>query len=862
VQNDMFQNANVVKEAFAGVKHKFVEPSTVEVSKSTLVSLLPLLSVPPHGGSYFAFFWWAVRLARLLVSKGAIVPDILPGDDGSWLGIWRPLATNVDVATAMDVLASMHPVLEPCVFLGKSPLSPQCAVEHVLTSLCTTLVHKAGFMQKERRVSPPKESKSFFSGEAFVVEHASERSMASTIHRYFSVFSLMSSDFVLELQVTGRPPDSYRVKLLFDGEPLCNFLDNIKGEPKKHAAALKLLTQLVAPQLSDTVQALLQSQDAPLSGKDLQKFLMGASSTMRALGVRTIVPKELSKLLKPRLVLAPKTLDNFTSASDASSNAQSVLSKLALMQFEWRIAIGDETLSPEEFKKLTQNQAGVVHFKHNFVELDPTEIDHMLTAATKDAAQPSSTDILHAALLSTGKGPNVWLPPSAREIIQSGAGETNALNPPESLNAVLRPYQLQGFRWMMELIQNGFGPVLADDMGLGKTVQTLAVLLQLQESSHFYSVGPSLIVVPTALLYNWQREAKRFAPSLRINVYHGGNRSLPAACASPRNADEAQAKRSKAEPSGVDIVLTTYGTVRTDVSKLKKVNWGAIIIDEAQQIKNVASSQTKAIKQLSAPIKLALSGTPVENKLSELWSIFDFVLPGFLGTIKQFKKVYSKPIEADNDEEALANLRALTSPFLLRRLKTDPEICKELPEKLVTDHVCSLQAEQAALYQTVVDEVTEELARKEAGQESGRSAMVLKMIGDLKQICSHPHNFSPNKYAPDASLSGKCELLGEIIDPILKSGEQILIFTQYVKMLSSLVDHIIPEKHNVKPLAYHGGMSVDARDTAVKRFQNGHVPIMVVSLKAGGVGLNLTEANHVVMYDLWVSCVLSCLLWQ
>jgi SNF2 family DNA or RNA helicase len=290
---------------------------------------------------------------------------------------------------------------------------------------------------------------------------------------------------------------------------------------------------------------------------------------------------------------------------------------------------------------------------------------------------------------------------------------------------------------------------------------------------------------------------------------------------------------------------------------LKKVGWGAVIIDEAQQIKNVASSQTKAIKQLKAPIKIALSGTPVENKLSELWSIFDFVLPGFLGTIKQFKKVYSKPIEADNDEAALARLRMLTGPFLLRRLKTDPEIGKELPEKLVTDHVCSLQPEQAALYQTVVDEVAQELAAREEGEKSGRSAVVLKMISDLKQICNHPHNFSPNKYGPDTSLSGKCELLSEIIDPVLKSGEQILIFTQYVKMLSTLVEHVIPENHNVKPLAYHGGMSVNARDAAVKRFQNGDVPIMVVSLKAGGVGLNLTAANHVALFDLWYVIALN-----
>ena len=599
VQNDVFEDQKVVAETFSGVKHSFEEPSTVVLTKMTLLSLLPLLSVPPNGGSCFRFFWWAVRLARLLVSKGAIVPDILPSDtDGSWLGIWRPLATNVDVAAAIDQLAAMHPMFDACVFLRKtenSPLSPRCAVEHVLATLCTTIVHEAGFMQKERRVSPPKEARSFFRGEVFHVEHASERTMAQSIHRYFSVFSLMSSEFDLELRVTGQPPDAYRVALLFDGEPLCAFLEKIQSDPVKRAAALKLLTQLVEPQLSNTVQTLLRSRDAPLSGADLHKFLLGASSTLRALGVRTIVPKELSKVLKPRLVLAPKEGDA-VSASDAASNAKSVLSRVALVQFEWRIAIGDSTLSPDEFRQLTQTQAkGVVHFKSHFVEMDPGEIDHMLSAATKNPTQPSSTDILHAALLSatedapvTGGSANVWLPPSTREMIQNGTAASAAANPSSLLQADLRPYQLQGFRWMVGHIDNGFNPVLADDMGLGKTVQTLAVLLHLHERSHFKEVGPALIVVPTALLFNWQREAKRFAPALKFHVYHGSSRSLPAGCLSPVHGSD-QTKRSKAEPcSSIDVVLTTYGTVRTDKAKLKNKRWGAIVIDEAQQIKNVA----------------------------------------------------------------------------------------------------------------------------------------------------------------------------------------------------------------------------------------------------------------------------------
>jgi SNF2 family DNA or RNA helicase len=372
----------------------------------------------------------------------------------------------------------------------------------------------------------------------------------------------------------------------------------------------------------------------------------------------------------------------------------------------------------------------------------------------------------------------------------------------------------------------GFGSLIADDMGLGKTLQVIAVLMKFKLDG-LLKKEKALIVVPTTLLTNWEKEVQKFAPELTTTIYHGSNRRL--------NLKEA------------DLVLTTYGMVRSDLKILKAHRWHAVVIDEAQNIKNASTDQTKAVKSLKSAIRIAMSGTPVENRLSEYWSIMDFVNPGYLGSAKNFADEFANPIQLSNDQHKTALFRKITAPFILRRLKTDKSIISDLPDKVEINRYCHLTGDQAALYQNMVNSAMKTIEESDGIQRRG---LVLKMITALKQICNHPGNFLKTG-KPDPNLSGKSTAMMELLDQIHESGEKTLIFTQYQEMGNILLP-MIEKQFGAPPLFLHGGTSRKQRDEMVEEFQqNRHTRIFILSLKAGGTGLNLTAANHVIHYDFW-----------
>ena len=397
---------------------------------------------------------------------------------------------------------------------------------------------------------------------------------------------------------------------------------------------------------------------------------------------------------------------------------------------------------------------------------------------------------------------------------------------PESLTATLRPYQLAGFRWMVRNSSIGFGSLIADDMGLGKTVQVIAALLKFKEEGKLEK-EKALVIVPTTLLTNWEKEIEKFAPSLRAVVYHGIARKL--------------------DMKPYDMLITTYGMVRSDLAKLKALKWRLVVIDEAQNIKNSNTDQTKAVKSLKSDFRIAMSGTPVENRLSEYRSIMDFVNPGYLGSEKAFEEEFSKPIQLNHDQAKAALFRKITAPFILRRMKTDKSIISDLPDKIENNHYCTLSKEQAAIYQNIVNNALEEIEQLDGIQRRG---MVLKMITALKQICNHPDNFL-KKGKADPSQSGKSLVLFDLLGQIRDAGEKTLIFTQYKEMGDILVK-MIEQQFGMAPLFLHGGSTRIQRDVLVEEFQNRRNKwIFILSLKAGGTGLNLTAASHVVHHDLW-----------
>lgn len=404
--------------------------------------------------------------------------------------------------------------------------------------------------------------------------------------------------------------------------------------------------------------------------------------------------------------------------------------------------------------------------------------------------------------------------------------QTTVYNPPKSLTGELRPYQKIGYSWLVQNIRFQFGSILADDMGLGKTIQILSAILYFKENNKLEDES-TLIIVPPTLIPNWENEIKKFAPDLTYFIYHGSNRTFPL--------------------ENYDIILTSYGVIRLDLDMFLDRVWFLCVIDEAQNIKNPNTEQTKAIKEVPASTKVALTGTPIENKLMDYWSIFDFVNKGYLSTKDDFKRNYVVPIEKLEDEEVLENLKTIAKPFVMRRLKSDEDIKKELPEKFVNDIYCSLTKKQVKLYTAILEEIFFDIENSKGIQRKG---IILKILTALKQTCNHPAQFLDIKN-PKISESGKMELLVNILENILGNDEKVIIFTQYVEM-GKLIQELVSKKFKQEVLFLHGSQSMKEKTRIINTFQEDEsYKIFVATLKTGGTGLNLTAARNVIHYDLW-----------
>ncbi|WP_426514613.1 DEAD/DEAH box helicase [Dactylosporangium sp. McL0621] len=504
----------------------------------------------------------------------------------------------------------------------------------------------------------------------------------------------------------------------------------------------------------------------------------------------------------------------------------------ALVDYRWELAIGDEPLSEDELRRLSELKAPLVRLRGQWVELDPRRLAEGLSFIERHREQEALTvaDLLHLAG-GAAEGPG-GLP--VVEVAADGwlgdllSGEAEMRiddgDVPLSFRGELRPYQRRGLNWLRFLERAGLGGILADDMGLGKTVQLLALLAG-------DAPGPTLLICPMSLVGNWQREAAKFAPQLRVHVHHG--------------ADRARAL----DPAGFDVVVTTYSVAGRDTDALAAVPWHRVVLDEAQAVKNAATKQAAAVRRLPARHRIAVTGTPVENRLADLWSIMEFANPGLLGSATKFKERFAEPIERDGDADAAARLRRITQPFVLRRVKTDRTIITDLPEKLEMDVVCSLTPEQASLYQAVVDDM---LARIDSSQGIERRGLVLATMTRLKQICNHPA-LALRDGSRLPGRSGKLDRLEELTEEILAAGERALIFTQYAEF-GRMLRAELSARFGREVAFLHGGVPKAGRDALVARFQEAtpsSPPLFVLSLKAGGTGLTLTAANHVIHVDRW-----------
>jgi SNF2 family DNA or RNA helicase len=408
-----------------------------------------------------------------------------------------------------------------------------------------------------------------------------------------------------------------------------------------------------------------------------------------------------------------------------------------------------------------------------------------------------------------------------------GAATAPLLPEPGGLRGTLRDYQRQGLTWLDELTSMGLGACLADDMGLGKTITLIALHLHRLR----LDAGPTLVVCPASLLGNWEAEIHRFAPGVGVRRFHGGQRSL----------------------TGLDargFVLTTYGTLRNHAESLAGQTWGLVVADEAQHVKNARSATARALRSVPGTARVALTGTPVENNLTELWAILDWTTPGLLGSRQAFRKVWAGPIESGLEPTKARQFAGLIGPFLMRRRKSDPGIAPELPAKTETDHLLGLTREQVVLYESFLRDT---MARIEHADEDLRRGLVLKLLTGLKQICNHPAHFLKQSGGRLAGRSEKLDVLDELLGTALAEGGSVLVFTQYVEMARLIEAHL--SRAGVPHQFLHGGTPVRRRDAMVASFQagpdGGGVPVFLLSLRAGGTGLNLTRADHVVHVDRW-----------
>jgi SNF2 family DNA or RNA helicase len=510
-----------------------------------------------------------------------------------------------------------------------------------------------------------------------------------------------------------------------------------------------------------------------------------------------------------------------------------------LVEFRWELAVGDESLTEAEIATLAETKAPLIRLRGQWVAVDPEQLRRGLEFLTREpsgrktaaeilalaASHPDDVDIPLQLASVRADG---WL----GELLSGAAAQSlEPVEPPAGFVATLRPYQQRGLSWLSFLSSLGLGSCLADDMGLGKTVQLLA--LEARQRYEQRGVGPTLLLCLMSLVGNWQREAARFAPGLLVYAHHGG----------ARLAGEAL----RDQLADTDLVVTTYTTATRDIDELAGYQWHRVVLDEAQAVKNSLSQAAKAVRRLEAGHRIALTGTPLENRLAELWSIMDFLNPGVLGSSELFRTRYAIPVERHGQTEPAERLRAITRPYLLRRLKTDPAIIEDLPDKIEIKEYCQLTVEQASLYQSVVDDMMDKIENTTGIERRGN---VLAAMGKLKQVCNHPAQLLHDRSAI-GRRSGKVIRLEEIIEEIIAEGDRVLCFTQYTEFAEMLVPHLAA-RFGTDVLYLHGGTPRARRDEMVERFQSGDGPsIFLLSLKAGGTGLNLTAANHVVHLDRW-----------
>jgi uncharacterized Zn finger protein/superfamily II DNA or RNA helicase len=788
----------------------------------------------------FILLYRCFRFCNILAESGALLPRLFRTGTESYRIQWIPAIVNASVKKVFDDLLKWYPadllqIVNPEISTKKVTAKNKQILlpskpEEALSLLCSIFTNYSvqrcynKVWRNVRTANQPgwKVNELFFDNAIHRFQSFSEKEIPNTIQLWLSRFAISKKDFspILQVHETGNN-NGFEVEVLVKDNkapllPVESLYDFMQSKSDKQLSVLKDLQLLsyYLPELNNSI-ASGGKQTLQYSSQTFAEVLTGILPAIRLFGIQTLLPKSLQHLLKPQVTLS----------LSANKKNKKYLSLDELLNFNWKVSMGDTFLSKEDFIALSKQSTGLVKIRDQYVMMSREEIEKVIQKLTQPTA-PKAFTLLQAALSSDYEGAPVQIDDALKNKINEIL-KADATALPKQLNATLRHYQERGFSWLYKNAQLGLGSLLADDMGLGKTLQVITALLKFKEEGTLKNKA-ALVIAPATLLSNWKAEIEKFAPSLNASIFHGAAR--------------------KADFKNTDVVITTYGISRTENERLSKQPWYALIIDEAQNIKNAETAQTKAVKKINATIKIAMSGTPVENRLMEYWSIFDFANPGYLGNTTWFNDEYAKPIELNQDKKRLEKFRKITSPFIMRRVKTDKAVISDLPDKIENNQICTLSKEQAALYKSITKDMMEEVENAEG---MNRRGLILKLLTILKQVCNHPLQYLKNDTEVKPEQSGKMMLLLQLLETIYENGEKVLIFSQYREM-GSLLRSVIYEHFGKKALQLHGGCTRNERDEMVRSFQaNPLSDTFILSLKAGGTGLNLTAGNHVIHYDLW-----------
>jgi len=798
-----------------------------------------------HLGNYSASYTALYRIfiyCKILIEKGAILPRLYYSLDDGYKIIWVPALLNASVQNVYDSLVECLPY--EVIQLANSSLnssrrsydnrmppirSKPAEKKEGLMLLCSFIInpyieniYKINRLSKISKKDDRKIVDLFFGNKIVYFNGTHERLIPNTIQLWLKRFTLAEKQFIPLLQITEtKKKDGFEVDIMVqhnktelkEHEPLQIFLEF--HEDENRMIMLKDLNML-AEYYPDLLKLIETGGKEKLyyAAESFTEVLLKILPVLELFGIKALLPKSLQSIMKPMVSLS----------LTSSRNKKTYFSLDELMDYDWQVAMGDSFISQQEFEQLSRTTMGLVRIRDQYILMDEAQVKKIILHLQKPA-KLTGIELLQAALSGDYERAPVFMDDKLRQQINDLLKE-DQIPLPANLLATLRPYQQRGFNWMYKNAKLGIGSVLADDMGLGKTLQVIAAILKFKEEG-FLKDAPALVIVPTTLLTNWMEEMKKFAPGLRGLVFHGQGRTF--------------------DLNNIDVVLTTYGIARAENEMFCNQKWYMVVVDEAQNIKNPDIAQTKSIKKIKGHIKIAMSGTPVENRLSEYWSIFDFANPNYLGSINWFESHYARPIELNRDLLKLDKFKAITSPFIMRRMKTDKNIITDLPDKIESNQFCTLTKEQAALYQNLTHDLMRQIEQADGMHRRG---IVLKLLTVLKQICNHPANYLKNAdHLPE--LSGKTQLLLQLLETIYGNNEKVIIFSQYQEM-GTILKQIIQNHFGKTALQLHGGSTRNERDDMVEDFQtNEMIDTFILSIKAGGTGLNLTAAANVIHYDLW-----------